>query len=286
MLAYRTRADMESREDLTLNYGLSDLSDVPKAADDDLGLINDVTVTRTGGSSSRVVVTGGYNSVSEPPEGVGRYDTEITLNVATDDRLPSIAGWLALVGTWDQDRYPSVAIALHRSRVLADDTLYARAVNANLGDTVLLADLPSWMPPDDVPELIQGYTETLSKFLWEMRFDCTPAGPYRQVPVLGLDSLVPRLDATTHTASNSLTTTSTSLTLVTASGSARWVDSATYPSSFPMEIVIGGEVMSLTAVTGTSSPQTGTVTRSVNGIVKSHSAGQLVRLANPFYIGR
>ncbi len=44
--------------------------------------------------------------------------------------------------------------------------------------------------------------------------------------------------------------------------------------------------MSLTAVTGTSSPQTGTVTRSINGVVKSHSADELVRLAEPFYVGR
>ncbi len=74
--------------------------------------------------------------------------------------------------------------------------------------------------------------------MWEINASCTPAGPYRASPTLGNDVYVPRLDATGHTVSNSLTTTSTSLTLVTPAGSALWVDSATYPSDFPMEIVI------------------------------------------------
>jgi hypothetical protein len=286
MLAYRTRADMESREDVVFTYTDSELSDVPQPSDDDLGLMNDVTVTRTGGSSYRAVVTEGYNSISEPPDGVGKYAAAYTLNVATDERLPSAAGWIALVGTWDQDRYPSVAVALHRSALLADTAQFASVVAANLGDTAVLADLPSWMPPDDVAELIQGYQETLSRFMWDISFNATPAGPYRAVPVLGSAEYVPRLDATTHTSSGSLTTTATSVTLITPAGSARWADSATYPSDFPMDLDVDGEVVTLTAVTGTSSPQTGTITRSVNGVVKAHDAGALVRLAEVFYVGR
>jgi hypothetical protein len=143
------------------------------------------------------------------------------------------------------------------------------------------------MPPDDVPTVVQGYSEQLSRFLWEIDYSTSPGGPYQAAgAVLGSDIRVPRLDATSHTTGGSLTTTATSVSLVTPAGSARWVDSATYPSDFPMDIVIGGEVMSLTAVTGTSSPQTGTVTRSVNGVVKSHDSGELVRLAEPFYVGR
>lgn len=285
-LEYRVRADMEARQDLLLTHSLSDLSEPPQPTDDDQSFSNDVTVTRTGGGAWRAIVTEGYTSIYDPPVGVGRYETGVTLNASTDDRLPSIAGWLALTGSWDQDRYPAIDVALHRSRVLADDTLYTTIVGLRLGDTATLAGLPAWMPPDQVPQIVQGYDEVLSKFLWEIRFNCTPAGPYQAVPQLGLDSFVPRLDANEHTISNSLSTTSTSLTLVTPAGSARWADSATYPSDFPMDIVINGEVMSLTEVTGTTSPQTGTVTRSINGVVKSHDANSLVRLARPFYIGR
>jgi len=52
----------------------------------------------------------------------------------------------------------------------------------------------------------------------------------------------------------------------------------------PFDVRVGGEVMTVTAVTGTTSPQVFTVTRSANGIVKAHSAGADVRLAQPAYV--
>jgi len=46
-------------------------------------------------------------------------------------------------------------------------------------------------------------------------------------------------------------------------------------------IKIGGEVMQVTAISGASSPQTFTVVRSVNGIVKTHASGAAVHVAYP-----
>lgn len=60
-----------------------------------------------------------------------------------------------------------------------------------------------------------------------------------------------------------------------------WVTSATFPQEFPFTVRVGGEDMTVTAVTGTTSPQTFTVTRSVNGVVKAHTAGDDLRLAVP-----
>jgi hypothetical protein len=285
-LEYRVRADFEARSDVTLSHALSDLAETPSPTDDDIGFTNDVTVTRTGGSAFRAIVTEGLTSISDPPAGVGRYATEATLNLATDERLPSVAGWLALTSSWDQDRYPDLTVALHRARLLAADDLFGAVAGLNLGDTAVLADLPAWMPPDDVPQIIQGYREQLSRFLWEIEFNCTPGGPYQAAAILDNDIPTPRLDATGHTIGSSITTTGTSLSLVTPADSALWVTSADLPADFPIAITVGGEVMSLTAVTGTSSPQTGTVTRSVNGVVKAHDAGTLVRLDHPFYISR
>jgi hypothetical protein len=56
------------------------------------------------------------------------------------------------------------------------------------------------------------------------------------------------------------------------------------PDDFPFDIRVGGEVMRVTSITGGTSPQTFTVTRSINGVVKSHSAGEDVRLAYPTYV--
>lgn len=49
-------------------------------------------------------------------------------------------------------------------------------------------------------------------------------------------------------------------------------------ADFPFSIVVGGEVMQVTAVQGATSPQLFTVVRAVNGITKSHLAGEDVRL--------
>ncbi|MGH3381371.1 MAG: hypothetical protein ACRDS0_31525 [Pseudonocardiaceae bacterium] len=55
----------------------------------------------------------------------------------------------------------------------------------------------------------------------------------------------------------------------------------TDPADFPFDVRFGGEVATVTAISGTSSPQSFSVVRSVNGVIKSHLAGTDVRLAHP-----
>lgn len=52
-------------------------------------------------------------------------------------------------------------------------------------------------------------------------------------------------------------------------------------ASFPFDIRVGGEVMTVTSISGSTSPQTFTVTRSVNGVIKAQTSGTDVRLAYP-----
>lgn len=49
----------------------------------------------------------------------------------------------------------------------------------------------------------------------------------------------------------------------------------------PVSLLIGGEEVTATTITGSTSPQTFTVTRSVNGIAKSHAAGTSIALKTP-----
>jgi hypothetical protein len=56
--------------------------------------------------------------------------------------------------------------------------------------------------------------------------------------------------------------------------------------NFPFDIMVGGERMTCTGITGTGDPQSFTVTRSVNGVVKSHLSGVQVQLADPYYIAK
>ena len=71
----------------------------------------------------------------------------------------------------------------------------------------------------------------------------------------------------------SVTTTSPSLGI--------WTTSA---GDFPFDITVGGERMTVTNITGSSSPQTFTVARGMNGVVKTQAAGTDIRLWQPTLI--
>ncbi|WP_327268817.1 hypothetical protein OG233_14165 [Streptomyces sp. NBC_01218] len=55
------------------------------------------------------------------------------------------------------------------------------------------------------------------------------------------------------------------------------------PDHFPFDVVLGGERATVLGISGTTSPQTFTVTRSANGISKAQPLGTDVRLADPTY---
>jgi hypothetical protein len=58
----------------------------------------------------------------------------------------------------------------------------------------------------------------------------------------------------------------------------------TTAANYPLDIECDGEVVTVTAVSGGASPQTFTVTRSVNGVVKGHTAGAAIRVAHPLTV--
>jgi len=68
--------------------------------------------------------------------------------------------------------------------------------------------------------------------------------------------------------------------VATAAGNVLWKTGA---ASF--DLLMEGERVTVTNISGASSPQTFTVTRSVNGIVKAHAAGLAVSLFRPALAG-
>jgi len=52
----------------------------------------------------------------------------------------------------------------------------------------------------------------------------------------------------------------------------------------PFDIIVAGEVMTVQSITSTTSPQTFTVQRAVNGVAKAHTLGSEVVLAKPFVL--
>jgi hypothetical protein len=129
---------------------------------------------------------------------------------------------------------------------------------------------------DDVSLLILGYTETLNTHVHRITFTCVPESPYE---VLEFDLTTSWLDPGDGTTLNEdMTTTETGMDVAVAGP--LWAT-----TGLPVSIMVGGEEMTVTAISGASSPQTFTVTRSVNGVVKTHLTGAAVKLKRPGILG-
>lgn len=428
-LAYRTRGSLYAQDPgLELDYSAADLSQV-EPVEDDQGTRNDVTVQRVGGGAARAELTTGTLSVNPPPDGVGRYDDQVTVNLAYDTDLPGQASWRLHLGTVDEARYPQLGVNLARSNfvsevgnflsvnqasmetsvadwsaggsvpptltqssthaqdgtqalriawgtggalplagtvvtglvvghtytvsayawvptgdvgvimavagiglgsamttkdaftrfsvtfvatdptheiqvwpdaaptagdfawvdavqvwegsapvtfttTLAADTATARAETLNVGDKISVANLPEWVSPDGTTQLAQGFTETLSRFEWLIDVNCSPGSPWDVGVYDDEEGPGEARYESESTLAEDLTTSETAVDV--AAPSALWSD-----DDQPFDIWVGGERMRVTAVAGASSPQTFTVTRSINGVVKAHSTGAAVRLFKP-----
>jgi hypothetical protein len=276
---YRDRASkMSQLRVFILDYDTPGHVGWPLApVDDDQGVVNDVTVQRIGGSSARVELLEGALSVQPPPDGIGRYDQSFPLSLYADGQAPDRAAWILHLGTVDEARWPTIV-----TRLEAVPLGIPAVAGLEVGDMIRLDGLPSWVPPGPTDLILEGYTETLGPYSWEYVGNYSPASAWRAF-VLD-DTTFGRVDSEGATLAGSLTTTATSVSVATATDHATWITTAFYPTEFPFDVIVGGEVMTVTAVVGAVSPQTFTLTRSVNGVVKAHSTGAQVRLAEPIYI--
>lgn len=87
-------------------------------------------------------------------------------------------------------------------------------------------------------------------------------------------SEVDRYQPETSTCAEAMTTTETDMDVATTSGPLWTTDD----EEFPFDIMVGGERMRVVDIAGSSSPQVFTVIRSINGIVKTHAIGAVVKL--------
>ena len=273
-LAYRCRtARYNLPVTLAVDYSAGEIAPPLEPVDDDRYVRNDVTASRTGGSSAQYEVTTGPLSVNDPtddPPGVGRYDESVQLNVELDTQLLDQASWRAHLGTVDEQRYPTVHVNLARLAKDGKTTLARTAAALDVGDRLTISNLPAWLPPDYADQQVEGMTEVLGQFARDLYYVCVPNSPYR-VGVVEDDELG-RADTEGSELASGVDADDTSWSVSTTSGPV-WINSTDHASMFPFDIRIGGERVTVTAISGTTSPQTFTVTRSVNGISKSHDAG-------------
>lgn len=267
-LRYRPlTARYEQPVDFELSAAAGEIDQPPEPADDDQNVRNDWTVSRFDGSSARVID-------QEHIDAEGLWDETTTINVEADDVLPDQAGWRTYLGTRPDPRWPSITVNFARSPHLLPTWRIAP-----LAPRIQVTTGLDQMAGSDPDVIAEGYQATLWPEGWTVVFNCSPAAPY-DIPLMDdsgwvLDSETSALDAAID---------DDDLSIVVTYGTDPY--SAWHDDDVPFDIEVGGEVMTLTAVGAiySSTLQDLTVTRSVNGVVKSHAAGSLVRLAVPVYL--
>lgn len=403
---------------VSLDYAAAQVAGAIEPVDDDQATRNDVTVSRQGGSSSRIIQTDGPLSIHRPPAGVGRYNTDVTVSAHHGEFLPHMAGWRVRLGTVDEARYPRITADFVTPGISSDPALVEALLFLDVGDRLTIVNPPPWLPPEPISQIVQGYTETFDESPQHtMTFNCSPESPQRVAEVdetgntasrygapsalapvvedfedndfnVELSGTWARTSATANTGSWSLkaaTITHNETTdaviqvpagyktlafaykvsseagfdllrvlvdgvevaafsgevdwfehapiniagarqvtfqyqkdgSVSSGQDTAWIDDVTFggtgsrldsdvsdsatslsvatnseplwvtgllqPAEFPLDIMVGGERMTVTNIADTTSPQAFFVTRSINGVTKSHAAGTPVELFAPAY---
>jgi len=247
--------------------------------EDDTLALNDVTVQRTDGASYRSrKLDGDMGSAL-----LGTYPAQFTLNVETDEQAHNQSTWKLWQGTIDEARYPSLTISIAKIALNLPDTLYS-AKQLDVGKVVRITDLPAWLPVDTIDLMVIGYAEEFWQYGWDMALVCVPASQWSVWQLeTGEHS---RLQSTWSELATGVDSDDVTWTVDTVGTYAPWIDSATYPTMFPIPMLCEGEEISVTAIVGTTSPQTFTVTRSVNGVVKAHDANAdiILKMSTPIGI--
>lgn len=263
-LGYQPRAVRYSKPVLlALSVAAGQLRDPPDPVTDDQRVRNDWTVTRDNGSSARA-----YDQDHIDAE--GRYADSATINVATDDVLADHAGWRTHLGTWPDLRWPGLTIDFARN----PDLLPAWR-SKGYGPRITVDTGLQQVTGADPDVIVDGWTQTLSQHEWTAALNCSTARAW-DAPTLDDTA---RADTDGSELDTDTTDTATTL-LVAVTAGPLWT---TDPADCPFSVTAGGEQITVTAVAGASSPQTFTVTRSVNAVTKNHPAGTDVRLSTPSY---
>jgi hypothetical protein len=220
-------------------------------------LHNDVTVDNADGAKVRKFTGAGGL--------VDRVDTNYnaTLNL---DQLSRRADWELAKGAITGARYPSVTFDL--------DAAPAYATTAGLADIGRRFQITG-LEPDPVGQIIRATREVIGSH----RRTLTLQGTSDAVWLAGVyDGAASSYDSKTSVTTGAPNAVQTTFLVTTTDPADLWTLN---PTSFPFDIVVAGERMTVTGITGAASPQTFAVTRSVNGVVKAHVTGAPVHLAVP-----
>jgi hypothetical protein len=225
---------------------------------DDQTRANDVTASKIDGTEYRVV----------DENAVEVYDQSLSFSTYSDFSVKHYAGWGYHLGTHEGSRYPQVTMDL----VICGDTLTTGGLTLidawktwDLQSRIRVVNLPAQHPDYPLVDLIiEGYTETLSAYVWLVELNCSPAAPW-DVAVWGESRYTPE----SCVLDSGIDADDTSIVVDTSTA---WDDGST-----PFDVFIGPEISPERVTVTNVSGSTLTVTRGVAGYQRPHVAGQPVR---------
>lgn len=266
-LMFRTRVHRQGQTSkLDLTYGV-DVAPPLKKVIDDAGVINKVTVTNvSSGASATKTRTTGPLSVLAPPSGVGEYKGGVDVNQADDTTLDDRAAWELNRSTMQRPRYKQVTVDL-----LANPGLITACNAIRPGDLITLAGYE----PDPIPLHVLSYIHKIGAITRTYVMNCVPGDLWKT----GAYNTTGRYNATS-TLSSLTGTTGTTLVVAVPDPLSTWSTTAT-----GYDLIIEGErvrvTVAFTAAVG--GLQTATITRSMNGVVRTHTVGATVGLHDPIH---
>lgn len=185
-LIYRSRASLENQPvRMSLDGRNNDIVNPLVPVSDDQGLVNDVTVSATFGTSARVFDSDSIEArrrYRDAPElaGVGGVLIQEVIILDQDGLKEAqvrqnldLASWRVHLGTWQSLRYPTLVIPLDIVLDQVDDWL-----DLAIGDRIQLVNLPAQHPDEIVDLIVQHVTETMEPTLWRPELTCRPGGPW------------------------------------------------------------------------------------------------------------
>lgn len=269
-LGYRPRSQRYGKPvDITIDRTQGHLAEAPQPTIDDQNIRNAVTANRDGGAQG-LLATNDAHILAE-----GRYEDTVTVNSSTDDAALYVAQWRVFLGTRPDLRWPSVTLDMARNAL---GLLSSWRGRPRWGARAVIINEPTQVRGLAPDMIIEGTQQTLNAYEWTVVANTSPAQPW-DVAVAD-DTALGRCDTAGSQLTTAVSTSATSFIVATTAGPV-WRSGA-YPST-PM--IIEGEIVSVTNIASTTSPQTFTVVRSINGVVKAHAIAAPISLAYPARAG-
>lgn len=280
---------------LELDYEAGEVAPPLSIPYDEETLVNDSTAARKGGSSYRYVLESGPASIQVAPDGVGRYADEVELAVLTDREAASQAGYRMHVGSSLDSRAESVTVDFVANPDLVETVMTGGYRDGTYIDQIdvyselRIVNPPEWVEPGPLRYSIIGYTEEIGPATWTITYSGEQQAPHdyafvEQSAASSIQSFVSddldRPDSAGATLTSAVTELATTLSVTVADeDNDRWITTSEDATAFPFNIEVGGEVMTVSGISSTTSPQTFTVSaRGVYGYAAAHSAGDEVHL--------